>query len=445
MTSRFQVMYGGVSLNVLSVTMDAAIDQYAWRGTVELTDEAQYRMIAVKGSVVVSVFGEAFHFIVDQKSYSAQGIDKPSMSIGIISRAELYSTMQVDRLTGSLPEYPSGVDMDAMSGKGVPSYQLGQIGIPVVWHVPGYTVPYASIKADNESGIGLLTTLAETAGAKVRSDKNGGVHVYQVLAPTAGVVVHTFDGIRDVLSVEVTEAATSSPQVKAVRFTTSATPPETSVQAELATDMNSSTFYPGDKVYLYVYSDGADVDGATYGLYGGGDLDYEGTASRPYTYDIREELDRTLTPCEDSMVYITGDPVREGSRRWQVWSLTLPTEEVLTPYEIRVEFSADMPSAKRCITRTVGGSGVVVDIADDVVFGNDTLMQRRVSAIRSETALAAASEAVVTVPFRHGLDINQRVAVTLEDRSFTGVTQALRYTVDREKALCQVTIRGRWA
>jgi hypothetical protein len=541
--SRFNVVHGGRVLDVLSMSFENAIDQYAWRGNIDLLSVEQFNAIKIRDVIRISVFYEQYTMIVDSKNYSDEANEKPTLSIGIISPAELYSTMQDNRFNTVAPQsavWPipdvvtqkkplnertdyyrnirsnvvssniwSQIDSDVakISDKGVSAIDLihlnasfvpgATMSLSLIWEVPTFIVPYGVITCENESCIGYLKTLADACSAKIRSDKNGSVYIYNLKDGSdvfTQVIYNTFTMTRDVISCEYSEPYQMLNPISGFRFREEeskeselikeSTPElrQATLNVELADDLNSSQdFYPGMKVYMYVKRSGWDEDqSATYG-----ELRREGYVERPYTIDVRDVYEQRVQSCEIVSYVVTGDPERVLDERWEVWSLRIPDEDITRPYEIRVEFTASNPVERKCesaddvneeeqdvvkpwedgyleyllnkqrafftsqgsyanglMVGKATPSGIVEEVTNVLTIGNEDLKRRYKKARKAQIKFETSPQLTFTVPFRPGVDINQGVRVETKLGWFTGITESVRFTVDREKAMINITARG---
>jgi hypothetical protein len=255
---------------------------------------------------------------------------------------------------------------------------------------------------------------------------------------------------------------------------------QATLNAELADDRNASQdFYPGMKAYMYVKRSGLYGDQTT--TYG--ELRREGYVDRPYTVDMRDVYEERVQSCQITSYTITGDPERVRDERWELWSLSIPDEDISTPYDIRVEFTSSNPVERKCesasvedeqviveptddgyeewvvdrqkvfytaqgsyanglMVGTAAPSGVVVDVSNEIIIGNRDLMDRYKKATIAQERFDSMPQLSFSVPFRPGVDVNQCVRVETKLGWFTGITESVRFTVDREKAMINITARG---
>ncbi len=71
--------------SVISATLSQAEQDYAWSGTMEVTNPASFGRIQINDPIDLELGGEVFKLIVDNKTIDRDGVGMPRLTLSVIS------------------------------------------------------------------------------------------------------------------------------------------------------------------------------------------------------------------------------------------------------------------------------------------------------------------------------------------------------------------------
>lgn len=180
-----------VYLDAATVSIDEG--QYAWVCQLTLRNPIEINLFDVDAEFTVSLLGETYSFIVNDKQLARREAVDWSAGVNGIGPAARYAAPRAAPITKT---------WGAVLATDVVAELFGDA---VEWEILNWSLPPNRLAAQNQAPMDILQALARAAGAVVQSDPDGTLrvrYVYPVAVPAyaAAIADHEYDDIQHTLS-----------------------------------------------------------------------------------------------------------------------------------------------------------------------------------------------------------------------------------------------------
>ncbi|MBF0602127.1 MAG: hypothetical protein HQL07_00370 [Nitrospirae bacterium] len=237
--------------SVISATLSHAEMDFAWSGSLEVTDPASFQRIRIDDPIDLELGGEVYKLIVDHKTLDRDGIGTPRLSVAVVSASARYTAPRAipfDR-TWNTPVWAKDAAEEA-------------IGAAIEWDLVNWLITGGRLAVHNASPLDVVKTIAEAAGGLVESLPDGTLRVRHrfpvaVHAWNTASVDHVLTDDEDNLSCRESHVRRTRINKVLVRGYLPSGDGFLSVEIDPRPDgpnKGQTTFYGGDTAHLLVYA-----------------------------------------------------------------------------------------------------------------------------------------------------------------------------------------------
>ncbi len=232
----------------------SAEDQTFWTAGIELLTYQDFQKLAVDEPVTITVYDEDYAFIVDYRSVVREAPGRVRLEVHLISPSAQYAQPRASLISKT---WDAPILAKSAALEMVPDLD---------WQIVDWLVPADKLSFTDADPLSVVSRIAESAGAVIVSKKNGQLQVryrfpvpvidWYITSPAATLT----DNQHNISSSEGFKKSSGYN-----RFYVGNEPPPTSENAsgdfsieidsrEDGLNAGKSTFYPGDKPYLLLYT-----------------------------------------------------------------------------------------------------------------------------------------------------------------------------------------------
>ncbi|MBF0126645.1 MAG: hypothetical protein HQM02_05475 [Magnetococcales bacterium] len=181
---------------ISSAVLSQAEQDFAWAGTLELTNPASFGRIQIDDSIDLELGGEFFKLIVDNKTLERDGVGIPRLTVSVISPAVRFTM-------------PYATPLDKVWDSPVWAKDAAEeaIGEAIQWDasMPNWLISGGRLAVHQASPMDIVKTLTNAVGGMVESLPDGALrvrHRFPVAVPNwaTAAVDHTLTDTSDNLS-----------------------------------------------------------------------------------------------------------------------------------------------------------------------------------------------------------------------------------------------------
>ena len=180
--------------SVISATLYQAEQDYAWSGSLEVTNPASFQRIKINDPIDLELGGEAFKLIVDNKTINRDGVGMPRLTVSVISPTARFTT-------------PRATPLDKVWDAPVWARDAAEEAIAetIQWELVNWLITGGRLAVHDASPLDVVRTIASAAGGLVESLPDGMLrvrHRFPVAVPSwpTAVVDHILTDESDNLS-----------------------------------------------------------------------------------------------------------------------------------------------------------------------------------------------------------------------------------------------------
>ncbi|MBF0191614.1 MAG: hypothetical protein HQL99_10830 [Magnetococcales bacterium] len=152
--------------SVISATISQAEQDYAWSGSLEVTNPASFGRIQINDSIDLELGGEVFKLIVDNKTIERDGVSMPRLTVSVISPTARFTT-------------PRATPLDQVWGAPVWARDAAEeaVGEAIQWELVNWLITGGRLAVHEASPLDVVRTIAAAAGGLVESLPDGTLRV----------------------------------------------------------------------------------------------------------------------------------------------------------------------------------------------------------------------------------------------------------------------------
>lgn len=151
---------------ILGATINFSEEDYAWTGTMELGDPADYYRIRINDPIEIKMAGETFAMVVDNKTITREGVDRGRLTVSLISPTTRFAVPHAVPITKTW-------DVPVMAQAA--SEEV--VGEPIEWDLVNWLIPAGRLAVYNAAPIDIVRTIASAAGGLVETTPSGSLRV----------------------------------------------------------------------------------------------------------------------------------------------------------------------------------------------------------------------------------------------------------------------------
>ncbi|MBF0182527.1 MAG: hypothetical protein HQM03_21125 [Magnetococcales bacterium] len=180
--------------SVISATLSQAEQDFAWAGTLEVTNPASFGRIAINDPIDLELGGEVYKLMVDNKTIERDGVGMPRLTVSVISPTARFVTPRatpLDRAWDS-PIWARDAAEEA-------------IGEAIQWELVNWLIPGGRLAFHDAAPMDVVRAIVTAAGGLVETLPDGTLrvrHRFPVAVPawTTASVDHILTDSADNLS-----------------------------------------------------------------------------------------------------------------------------------------------------------------------------------------------------------------------------------------------------
>ncbi|MBF0339374.1 MAG: hypothetical protein HQL95_00245 [Magnetococcales bacterium] len=237
--------------SVISATLSQAEQDYAWSGTLEVTNPASFQRIQITDPIDLELGGEVFKLIVDNKTIERDGVGMPRLMVSVISPTARFTTPRATPLerVWDAPVWARDAAEEA-------------VGETIEWDLVNWLITGGRLAVHDASPMDVVRTIAAAAGGLVESLPDGTLrvrHRFPVAVPSwaTAPVNHVLTDESDNLSCRESHILRTRVNKVLVRGYLPSGSGFLSVEVDSRPDgMNHgrTTFFAGDTAHLLVHA-----------------------------------------------------------------------------------------------------------------------------------------------------------------------------------------------
>jgi len=238
---------------ILSATITLTEGAYAWTGTVELGDPASFQRVKVNDPITLEMGGESFNMVVDNKTLSRNGVNRPRLTLSLISLTARFAKPRATPMerTWNTPVLAQDAAEEA-------------VGESIQWDLVNWTIPGDRLAVHNAAPVDVVSAIAKAAGGLVETTPGGVLrvrHRFPVAVPLWDQATpdHTLTDATDNLSCQESHRHRSRVNRVLVRgYLPSSRSGYLSAEVDRRDDglnQGRTTFHPGETAHMLVYHD----------------------------------------------------------------------------------------------------------------------------------------------------------------------------------------------
>ena len=156
----------GNELSALSFNLKIDEGDFAWSGSIELSEFADYEALRRGDEISIVAGGETYSLVVDGKSKSIDAPAQLSMTILVVSPTARYDFPQAQPVTKTW-------DQDVYAYAAASEH----IDVPLDWQIVNWIIPGFRLGVDNVSPIKVVSLLAQAVNGTVETTREGELYV----------------------------------------------------------------------------------------------------------------------------------------------------------------------------------------------------------------------------------------------------------------------------
>ncbi|MEO5330561.1 MAG: hypothetical protein H7839_00950 [Magnetococcus sp. YQC-5] len=181
-------------MNIISASLSQAEHDYAWSGSMELTDPAAYQRIRIDDPIFLQLGEETFKLIVDSKTMDRDGVGRPKLMVSLISPTARFTTPRAETI--------DEVWNEPVWAKDAVEIALGE---SVEWDLVNWQIAGGRLAVYGAYPLDIARTIVEAAGGMVETLPSGVLrarHRFPVAVPAweTAIVDHVLTDTSDNLA-----------------------------------------------------------------------------------------------------------------------------------------------------------------------------------------------------------------------------------------------------
>lgn len=239
---------------ILSASISQDEGNYAWYGTLELSEPASFQNIRIDDPITLELGGEVFSFIVDNKMLDRTGVGMPRFTVSVISPTARFAAPRatpLDRVWNTVQARDAAEEA---------------VGEAIPWELIDWLIPAGRVAVYSASPLDVVRTIAEAAGGMVETLPNGSLrvrHRFPVAVPEwpTATVDHVLTDTADNLSCRESHMLRTRVNKVLVRGYLPTDTGFLSAEVDARVDglnRGKTTFFSGDTAHLLVHA-GSDI------------------------------------------------------------------------------------------------------------------------------------------------------------------------------------------
>ncbi|MBF0295682.1 MAG: hypothetical protein HQL96_10885 [Magnetococcales bacterium] len=151
---------------ILSANLSQAEGDFAWSGTLELSDPAAFQRIRIDDPITVQMGEELFEMIVDNKMLERDGVGMPRLTVSVISPTARFTSPRATPADHSwvFPMLARAAAAEA-------------INETIEWELVDWLIPAGRLEFHDATPLDVVKTIAEAAGGRIESTPEGRLRV----------------------------------------------------------------------------------------------------------------------------------------------------------------------------------------------------------------------------------------------------------------------------
>ncbi|MBF0341888.1 MAG: hypothetical protein HQL95_13135 [Magnetococcales bacterium] len=237
--------------SVISATLSQAEQDFAWSGTLEVTNPASFQKIRINDPIELELGGETYKLIVENKTLERDGVGMPRLTVSVISPTVRFTL-------------PRAAPLDKVWDSPVWAKDAAEEVIceAIQWELVNWIIPGGRLAFHEAAPLDVVRTIAAAAGGLVESLPDGTLrvrHRFPVAVPTwaTASVDHVLTDEADNLSCRESHILRTMVNKVLVRGYLPSGAGFLSVEADSRPDgMNHgrTSFFAGDTAHLLVHA-----------------------------------------------------------------------------------------------------------------------------------------------------------------------------------------------
>ena len=160
------LLHRGNPVRLLSANIGLSEGEYAWTGRMEIADPVAFQPMAVNDSVSLTLGGETYDLIIDNRTISRDGGERPRMVISVISSTASLATPRVD-------------PMERIWDSPIMARDAAEQAVDrsIAWEILNWQLPGGRLAVFNAAPLEVVRTIARAAGGIVETISDGSLRV----------------------------------------------------------------------------------------------------------------------------------------------------------------------------------------------------------------------------------------------------------------------------
>jgi hypothetical protein len=153
-------------MSILSAKISIAEGEFAWTGTMELGNPASYQRIQIDDPFTLELGEESFSMIVDNKTLSRDGINRPQLIVSMISPTARFA-------------FPRATPFEKTWDAAIQARDAAEeaVGEAIDWDLINWTIPAKRLSVFAASPLNIVDTIAKSVGGIVETRADGMLRV----------------------------------------------------------------------------------------------------------------------------------------------------------------------------------------------------------------------------------------------------------------------------
>ena len=156
----------GNPVRLLSASIGISEGEYAWTGKMEIADAAAFQPMAVNDAVSLTLGGEDYALIIDNRTIGRDGGGRPRMAISVISSTALLAAPRANPLERTWDTAIQAKDAAEEA-----------VGTTIEWNLIDWFIPSGHLAVYNAAPLEVVRTIAKAAGGVVETKPDGNLRV----------------------------------------------------------------------------------------------------------------------------------------------------------------------------------------------------------------------------------------------------------------------------
>ncbi|MBF0628355.1 MAG: hypothetical protein HQL91_09040 [Magnetococcales bacterium] len=236
---------------ILSAHISQAEGDFAWSGTLELSDPSAFQRIRIDDALTVQMGDELFEMIVDNKMLERDGVGMPRLTVSVISPTARFTSPRATPADRSW--------LFPMMARAAAEEAIGEA---IEWELVDWLIPAGRLEFHDATPLDVVKAIAEAAGGRIETTPEGRLrvrHRFPVAVPAwaADPVDHVLTDESDNLSCRESHTLRTRVNKVLVRgYLPSGNGGFLSAEVDGRIDgpnEGRTTFYGGDAVHLMIH------------------------------------------------------------------------------------------------------------------------------------------------------------------------------------------------